>query len=63
MRVSQSICFHSTFALYRGSGIIGPASVIQVELVDGRQWEEVVSKSGVVSYVSRIAKRAPAVGN
>jgi hypothetical protein len=37
--------------------------VIQAELIDGRQWEEVVSKSGVVSYVSRIAKRALAVGS
>jgi hypothetical protein len=26
------------------SGIIGPASVIQVELIDGRQWDEAVSK-------------------
>ena len=40
------------------SGIIGPASVIQAELIDGRQWDEVVSKGGVVSYLSRVAKRA-----
>ena len=46
---------------YRGSGIIGPASVIQVELIDGRQWDEVVSEGGVVSYVGRIAKRALAL--
>jgi len=39
-------------------GIIGPASVIQVELIDGRQWDEVVSKGGVVSCVSGIAKPA-----
>jgi hypothetical protein len=42
--------------VYRGSGIIGPASVIQVELIDGRQWDEVASEGGVVSYVSRITK-------
>jgi hypothetical protein len=40
------------------SGIIGPASVIQVELIDGRQWDEAVSKGGVVGYVSHIAKPA-----
>jgi hypothetical protein len=39
-------------------GMIGPASVIQVELIDGRQWDEAVSEGGVVSYVSRIAKPA-----
>jgi hypothetical protein len=44
--------------IYGGSGILGPTSVIQVELIDCRQWDEVVSKRGVISYVSRIAKRA-----
>ena len=40
------------------SGIIGPASVIRIELIDDRQWDEVVSKGGVISYVSRITKSA-----
>src|SRR5262245_27394366 len=38
--------------------IIGPSDVVHAEVFAGRDWEEVVSNSGVVSYVSRIAKRA-----
>ena len=38
--------------------IIGPRRVIQAAVVDTREWTEVVSTSGVVSYVSRITQRA-----
>ena len=40
------------------SRIIGPRTVINTEIIAGRDWEEFVSASGAVSYVSRIAKRA-----
>jgi hypothetical protein len=39
-------------------GIIGPRKVIDAELVAGRNWEQVVSASGVVSYVSSLGRRA-----
>jgi hypothetical protein len=42
----------------RSEGIIGPRNVIRAEVFAGRGWEQVVSSSGVVSYVSRISKRA-----
>src|SRR5262249_61706133 len=42
----------------RSEGIIGPRKVIRAEVFAGRKWEQVVSSSGVVSYVSRISKRA-----
>jgi hypothetical protein len=42
---------------YRG-GIVGPSCAIQAAVINTRDWEEVVSSGGVVSYVSRIAKRA-----
>jgi len=46
-------------SVYRiADGIVGPQAVIRAELINGRNWEEVVSTFGVVSYVSRIAKRA-----
>jgi hypothetical protein len=38
--------------------IIGPRKVVAVEVFAGREWQEVVSSSGVFSYVSRLAKRA-----
>ena len=39
-------------------GIIGPRLVIRAEIISGRMWEEVVSASGVKSYVSRLTTRA-----
>jgi hypothetical protein len=39
-------------------GIGGPRHVIQVEIIDSRNWEEVTSSDGVRSYVSYIGKRA-----
>lgn len=38
--------------------IIGPRTVIQAEIIDGRAWEEMVSSSGVRAYVSVLARRA-----
>jgi hypothetical protein len=32
--------------------------IVEIEVIAGRKWREVVSSSGVVSYVSRISKRA-----
>jgi len=40
------------------SGIVGPRHVIQVEIIDAREWEEVTSSDGVTSYVSYLGKRA-----
>jgi endogenous inhibitor of DNA gyrase (YacG/DUF329 family) len=40
------------------SGIVGPRHVIQVEIIDAREWEEITSSDGVTSYVSYIGKRA-----
>jgi hypothetical protein len=40
------------------SGIVGPRQVIQVEIIDGRHWEEITSSDGVRSYVSYIGTRA-----
>jgi hypothetical protein len=42
----------------RTDGIIGPKRVIDVEVVAGRDWREIVSSSGVKSYVSRVTARA-----
>jgi hypothetical protein len=42
----------------RSDGIVGPRSVIQTEVIAGRKWEEVVSSSGVRSYISRLTRRA-----
>jgi hypothetical protein len=39
-------------------GIVGPSRVIRAEVINGRDWQEVISSSGVRSYVSRIAKPA-----
>jgi hypothetical protein len=39
-------------------GIVGPSCAIEAEIIKARRWEEVVSSDGVVSYVSRIGKRA-----
>jgi hypothetical protein len=41
-----------------GRGIVGPKCAIQAEVINARDWEEVVSSDGVISYVSRIGKRA-----
>lgn len=38
--------------------IIGPRAATQSEIFAGREWREVVSTSGVTSYVSPIGKRA-----
>ena len=42
----------------RTDGIIGPKRVIDAEVIAGREWEEIVSSGGVVSYVSRLAMPA-----
>jgi hypothetical protein len=47
---------------YRG-GICGPKSAIRAEVINARDWEEVVSPDGVVSYVSRIRAAALREGN
>jgi hypothetical protein len=39
-------------------GIVGPREVIRAEVINGRDWQEIISSSGVRSYVSRIAKPA-----
>jgi hypothetical protein len=39
-------------------GIVGPACAIRAEVINARDWEEVVSSDGVVSHVSRLGKRA-----
>jgi hypothetical protein len=39
-------------------GIVGPKCAIEAEVINARDWEKVVSPDGVVSYVSRIGKRA-----
>jgi hypothetical protein len=39
-------------------GIVGPRKVIDVEVIAGREWQEIVSSDGVVCYVSRLAQRA-----
>jgi hypothetical protein len=44
-------------------GIVGPRAVIGVEVIAGREWQEVVSTGGVKSYVSRLAKRALVEGD
>jgi hypothetical protein len=41
-----------------GRGIVGPKCAIRAEVINARDWEEVLSSNGVVSYVSRIGKRA-----
>ena len=42
----------------RVRGIVGPKKVILAEVIDGREWQEVISAGGVKSYVSRLGKRA-----
>jgi len=54
LQIPKDTC-STTF--YRG-GIQGPKSVIKAAVIDARDWEETVSPSGVVSYVSRIGRRA-----
>jgi hypothetical protein len=44
--------------VFNQKGIAGPAYVIRGAVINARQWEEVVSSDGVVSYVSRIGQRA-----
>ena len=44
-------------------GIVGPGNVIRAAVIDGRNWEEVVSTGGVKSYVSRLTRRALIEGN
>jgi hypothetical protein len=41
-----------------GRGIVGPSYVIRAAVINSRDWEEVASPDGVVSYVSRIGRRA-----
>jgi hypothetical protein len=41
---------------YRG-GIAGPGYAIRAEVIHARNWQEVVSSGGVVSYVSRLTAR------
>ena len=43
--------------VYRG-GICGPKSAIRAEVISARDWQEIISDSGVVSYVSRLTKPA-----
>src|SRR5262245_59889772 len=38
--------------------IRGPRNVIQIEIVDGREWKEVFSSSGVRSFESRVRQCA-----
>ena len=42
---------------YRG-GIKGPRAVIKAEVIDSREWTEVISSDGVKTYVSQLRKRA-----
>jgi hypothetical protein len=42
----------------RTDGIVGPRKVIRAEVINGRDWEEIVSSDGVRSYVSRLTIRA-----
>jgi hypothetical protein len=44
-------------SVYRG-GIQGPRSALQTEIVHGRKWTEIISSSGVRSYISRVSERA-----
>ena len=46
-----------TPGIYRG-GIKGPRAVIKAEIIDSREWTEVISTDGVKSYVSQLRKRA-----
>jgi hypothetical protein len=39
-------------------GFVGPKCAIEAEVINARDWEKVVSPGGVLSYVSRIGKRA-----
>jgi hypothetical protein len=43
-------------------GIVGPKCAIRAAVSNARDWEEVASSGGVVSYVSRIGKRALQAG-
>ena len=42
----------------RSDGIVGPRKAIQIEVLGGRDWQEIISDSGVVSYVGRLTKPA-----
>jgi hypothetical protein len=42
---------------YRG-GIVGLPTAIQAEIINSREWTEVISSDGVKSYVSQLGKRA-----
>lgn len=42
---------------YRG-GIVGPRAVIKAEVIDSREWQEVISTDGVNTYVAQLRKRA-----
>jgi len=39
-------------------GIQGPKAAFRTEVVHGRDWKEVISSAGVVTYVSRVTRRA-----
>jgi hypothetical protein len=43
----------------RTDGIVGPRKAIRAEVINCRDWEEIVSSDGVRSYVSRVT--APAL--
>lgn len=42
-------------------GICGPRKVVDIEVIAGRDWQEIVSAHGVMSYVGTLAKRALAL--
>jgi len=42
---------------WSSAGIVGPRKVIQVEVIAGRVWQEIVSTDGVKSYVTQLSKR------
>ena len=44
--------------LVPSDGIVGPRQVIGVEIIAGREWEDVVSSGGVKIYVIRLTRRA-----
>ncbi len=38
----------------RACGIVGPHAVIEIEIVGGRKWSEIISADGVRTYVARL---------
>jgi hypothetical protein len=44
----------------RGSGITGPASVIEAEVMAGRSWRQVQSPDGVTCWVAAVNPASPA---